>query len=107
MNMYVSPILFCRSISRFNICACMDTSRADTGSSQTINSVQGKSSRFLLSSGGVLRPVHADRIRRTFVVKSDYVPSALILFPQGPFTRYSLHDLHRLSDQITYGHTWI
>ena len=36
MKTYVSPNSACRSLSRLRICACTDTSSADTGSSQTI-----------------------------------------------------------------------
>ena len=37
MNMYVRPICSCRSSIRFRICAWIDTSSADTGSSHTMN----------------------------------------------------------------------
>ena len=37
MKTYVSPNSFCRSLSRFRICACTETSSADTGSSQKIS----------------------------------------------------------------------
>ena len=37
MNTYVSPNSRCRSLSRFRICACTETSSAETGSSQTIS----------------------------------------------------------------------
>ena len=38
MNTYVSPNSAWRSLRRFRICACTDTSSAETGSSQTISS---------------------------------------------------------------------
>ena len=37
MNRYVRLNSFCRSSSRFRICAWIDTSSAETGSSQTIS----------------------------------------------------------------------
>ena len=37
MKTYVSPNSCCRSLSRLRICACTDTSSAETGSSQTIS----------------------------------------------------------------------
>ena len=37
MKMYVSPNSDCRSFSRLRICACTETSSAETGSSQTIS----------------------------------------------------------------------
>ena len=37
MNIYVSPNFSCKSFIKFKTCAWIDTSRADTGSSQTIN----------------------------------------------------------------------
>ena len=37
MKRYVSPKSRCRSLSRFRICAWIETSSAETGSSQTIS----------------------------------------------------------------------
>ena len=38
MNSNATPVSRCKSASRFTICACTDTSRAETGSSQTTSS---------------------------------------------------------------------
>ena len=45
MKRYVSPSSSCRSASRLMICAWIETSSADTGSSQTISFGRSASAR--------------------------------------------------------------